>query len=70
MSRVPSTRQLALLVVSLTGRDDEADDPLGYEEALAALADTDIRTACVRGWDAARQAAAESAHLLRAHLAD
>ena len=65
MGRVPSTRQLALLAVSLTAWDDEADDPLGYEEALAALADPDIRTASVRGWDAARSAAAESAYLLR-----
>jgi hypothetical protein len=63
--RVPSTRQLALLAVSLTAWDDEAEGPIGYEEALAALADPDIRTASVRGWDAARQAAAESAHLLR-----
>jgi hypothetical protein len=61
----PSSRQLALLVVSLTAWDDEADDPLGYEEALAALADPDIRTASVRGWEAARSAAAESAYLLR-----
>jgi hypothetical protein len=65
MWRVPSTRQLALLLVSLTAWDDEADDPLGYEEALAALADPDIRTASVRGWDAARQATGESAFLLR-----
>jgi hypothetical protein len=38
MGRVPSTRQLALLAVSLTASDDAADDPLGDEEALAALA--------------------------------
>jgi hypothetical protein len=38
MGRVPSTRQLALLAVSLTASDDAADDPLGHEEALAALA--------------------------------
>lgn len=41
-----------------------------YEEALAALVDPDIRTASVRGWDAARSAAAESAYLLRGHQAD
>jgi hypothetical protein len=70
MGRVPSTRQLALLAVSLTGWDDEADDPVGYEEALAALMDPDIRTASVRGWDAARSAAAESAYLLRGVGAD
>jgi hypothetical protein len=63
--RVPSPRQLALLLVSLTAWDDEADDPLGYEEALEALDDPDIRTASVRGWDAARRAAAESVYLLR-----
>ena len=54
MGRVPSTRQLALLAVSLTARDGEADDLVGLEEAVAALADPDIRTASVRGWDAAR----------------
>jgi hypothetical protein len=65
MGGVPSTRQLALLAVSLTAWDDEADDPLGYEEALATLVDPDIRAASVRGWDAARSATAESANLLR-----
>lgn len=30
MWRVPSNRQFALLLVSLTAWDDEADDPLGY----------------------------------------
>jgi hypothetical protein len=35
MGRVPSTRQLALLAVSLTAWDDETDDAVGYEEALA-----------------------------------
>jgi hypothetical protein len=35
MGRVPSTWQLALLAVSLTARDDEADDPVGYEGGLA-----------------------------------
>jgi hypothetical protein len=49
-----STRQFALLAVSLTARDGEADDLVGLEEAVAALADPDIRTASVRGWDAAR----------------
>jgi hypothetical protein len=51
-------------------RDDEADDPVSYEEALAALADPDVRTASVRGCDAARSAAAESACLLRGLGAD
>jgi hypothetical protein len=62
---VSSRRRLALLVVSLTARDDEADDPVGYEEALGALEDLDVLTASVRGWDAARSAAAESHYLLR-----
>jgi hypothetical protein len=70
MGRVPSTRQLALLAVSLTAWDDEADDPVGYEEALAAMADPAVRTASVRGWDAARSAVAESAYLLRGLGAD
>ena len=70
MWRVPSTRQLALLIVALTAWDDEADDALGYEEALAALVDPDIRTASVRGWDAARSVVADSAYLLRGLGAD
>ena len=44
---------------------DEAADPVSYDDALAALADPDIRTASVRGWDAARNAVAGSAYLLR-----
>ena len=53
---MPSTRQFGLLAVSLTARDGEADDLVGLEEAVAALADPDVRTACVCGWDAARRA--------------
>jgi hypothetical protein len=70
MWRVPSTSQIALLIVALTAWDDEADDPLSYEEAVEALSDPDIRTVGVRGWDAARSAAAESAYLLRGLVAD
>jgi hypothetical protein len=65
MRKVPSTRQLALLLVSLSAWDDEADDPLTYEWALLALLDPDVRTAAVRAWDAARSVAAESVRLLR-----
>ena len=70
MRKVPSTRQLALMVVALTAWDDEANDPLTYDEAVEALADADLRTAGVRGWDAARSAAAASAYLLRGVGAD
>jgi hypothetical protein len=45
----------ALLAVSPTAWDDEAADPVGYDDALAALADPDIKTASVPGWDAARR---------------
>jgi hypothetical protein len=68
--RMPTTGQLALLLVSLTAWDDEVDDPLSYEDAVAALTDPDMRAASVRGWDAARSAAAESAYLLRGLGAD
>jgi hypothetical protein len=70
MWKVATTRQLALLLVSLTAWDDEADEPVSYEDAVAALADPDTRAASVRGWDAARSAAAETAYLLRGLGAD
>jgi hypothetical protein len=65
MCGVPSSTQLALLVLSLTAGDDDPDLPLTYEEALAALVDPDVRTATVRAWDAAHSAAAEFICLLR-----
>lgn len=65
MGGAPSGTQLALLVLSLTAGDDDPDLPLTYGEALGALIDPDVRTATVRGWDAARAAAAESICLLR-----
>jgi hypothetical protein len=65
MCGVPSSTQLALLVLSLTAGDEDPDLPVGYEEALAALIDPDVRTASVRAWDAARSAAHESISLLR-----